>query len=242
MNLKELNFDLFYKRWALIASIVHGVCLILVIFLNGPAVFWGITSLLLFSIYIVKMAYHIPSLPLWVGYANWVSIFRLICILCLFSFHPNVKEIYLFWGFLGAILLDGVDGFLARRFNQASRVGEILDMEIDAFMVLVLSWMHFNQENTHWSILIPGSLKYIHEIVVYFVPAKEKEIIPKRVRSTIAVIFFLTLLIPFITKQYFALIILYISGVLIIISFCLSFYGKIVPQENSFDNFIKRKS
>tara|TARA_Y100000310_G_scaffold344366_1_gene456790 strand:- start:509 stop:1237 length:729 start_codon:yes stop_codon:yes gene_type:complete len=241
MNLKELDFDQFYKRWALIASIMHGVCLILVIFFYAQTMIWGITSLLLFGIYIVKMAYHIPSLPLWFGYANWVSILRLMCVLCLFFFHPFIKDIYLFWGFLGAILLDGVDGFLARRFKQASRVGEILDMEIDAFMVLILSWIHFNQGNTHWSILIPGFFKYIYEIVVYLAPGEEKEILPKRVRSTIAVIFFLTLLIPFITDQYFGHIMLYISGVLILISFCLSFYGRIVPQENSFDSYIKRK-
>ena len=228
MNLKELNFDQFYKRWALIASIMHGVCLILVIFLNVPTVFWAIPSLLLFGIYIVKMTYHIPSLPLWVGYANWVSILRLVGVLCLFSLHNYIKDIYLFWGFLAAILMDGVDGYLARRYNQSSRVGGILDMEIDAFLVLVLSYIQIEKGNIPDWIIIPGGFRFIYIWMILFIPqSTAKEMIPKLVRATIAVIFFFALIIPFVTEHWLITSLINISGILILISFGASFCSTI---------------
>ncbi|MBB3935707.1 CDP-alcohol phosphatidyltransferase family protein [Aureimonas phyllosphaerae] len=39
---------------------------------------------------------------------------------------------------LFALALDGVDGFLARRSGLASRFGERFDMEVDAFLILIL--------------------------------------------------------------------------------------------------------
>jgi phosphatidylglycerophosphate synthase len=44
-----------------------------------------------------------------------------------------------------AVVLDGVDGWLARRSRMASAFGSRLDMEVDAFLILVLSvlvWRH----------------------------------------------------------------------------------------------------
>jgi phosphatidylglycerophosphate synthase len=39
-----------------------------------------------------------------------------------------------------ALLLDAVDGRVARRTGSVSRVGARFDMEVDAFLILVLSW------------------------------------------------------------------------------------------------------
>src|SRR5665213_1382811 len=38
-----------------------------------------------------------------------------------------------------ALLLDGVDGWVARRTNSASELGGRFDMEVDAFLLLALS-------------------------------------------------------------------------------------------------------
>ncbi len=40
---------------------------------------------------------------------------------------------------VAALVLDGVDGFLARRYGQTSRFGARFDMEVDALLLLVLS-------------------------------------------------------------------------------------------------------
>ena len=48
------------------------------------------------------------------------------------------------WGLLAAGVTDGLDGFIAKWFNQASRLGAILDPVADKFLmlatVLVLTW------------------------------------------------------------------------------------------------------
>lgn len=56
-------------------------------------------------------------------------------------------EAHLQWALVGAALfalaLDGVDGWLARRTKLASRFGERLDMEVDAYLILILCALAF---------------------------------------------------------------------------------------------------
>lgn len=58
-----------------------------------------------------------------------------------------------------ALLLDGVDGQVARRRNVASEFGARFDMELDAFLLLVLSW-HVAGQLGSWVLLI-GLARYL---------------------------------------------------------------------------------
>ena len=58
-----------------------------------------------------------------------------------------------------ALLLDGVDGQVARRRNVVSEFGARFDMELDAFLLLVLSWYVAGQLGT-WVLLI-GLARYL---------------------------------------------------------------------------------
>lgn len=225
MNLNNTNFDVFYRQWVLLSSITYFIGISLA-FSTGNLCFLVVFVSLLFGIYLIKIIYHLPSLPLIYGYANWVSIIRFLCILITFYLHPYLKNNYLLIIFTFSILLDGVDGFLARKFRHETHQGAILDMEIDALLVLLLAYIHIsNNRITQW-ILIPASFRYIYAWILLFQPfnnAKEK--VPKFVRATIAVIFFLALLTPFTNMSIkLSHIIVNISGVLIMLSFGVSYY------------------
>ncbi len=58
-------------------------------------------------------------------------------------------------------LLDGVDGFLARRAGLSSDFGARFDMETDAFFILVLSALVWATGNAGPWILTAGSLRYL---------------------------------------------------------------------------------
>jgi phosphatidylglycerophosphate synthase len=58
-----------------------------------------------------------------------------------------------------AIVLDGVDGWVARRTGTASAFGARFDMEVDAFLILVLS-VHVAGGAGGWVLLI-GAARYL---------------------------------------------------------------------------------
>lgn len=218
-------FYKFYTLWAISAAVINLLGLAFAV-LYGSNIPWIIGSIILFTFYVLRLNSYVLEMPLIIGYANWVSLLRLVIILVLFSTYPSLNNTELFVFFLIAICLDGVDGYLAKRFGQTSEAGEKFDMEIDAFLVFALSWIHVDLKHLTWFILIPGGLKYVYEIVLFWLPKKRKEVIPKIVRSTIAVSFFLSLLIPFVTEASSFIFITYISGTLIICSFVISFFGQ----------------
>jgi len=232
MNQMVYNFNTFYRRWALLISITNLTGVFLSYFFE-LRVIWIVGVLLTFSHFLLKMTSFLEKMPLILGYANWVSITRLISVILLFIFYERIDVLILFSIFLGTILLDGVDGYLARKYNHVSQVGGVLDMETDAQLVLVISWIHVDMQSIGWWLLIPGGFRYFYEILFSWKKEWKEEILPKKIRATIAVTFFITLLIPFITNEPTFIFLLYISGVLIFLSFFIS----ILHQSN----FIKLK-
>jgi len=77
------------------------------------------------------------------GRASQVTLARsgLVAILVAALLQPTLYQELAWWlsGLaLAALLLDGVDGWLARRFAEVSNFGARFDMEVDAALVLVL--------------------------------------------------------------------------------------------------------
>lgn len=62
-----------------------------------------------------------------------------------------------------ALMLDGVDGAVARRTDSASQVGAVLDAETDAVMMLTLSVIAAHQVGL-W-IVLAGGLRYVFGVV-----------------------------------------------------------------------------
>lgn len=60
-----------------------------------------------------------------------------------------------------AALLDGVDGWLARRSRLTSRFGARFDLEIDALLILVLSLVVWRMDRAGAWILASGAMRYL---------------------------------------------------------------------------------
>ncbi|WP_082479781.1 MULTISPECIES: CDP-alcohol phosphatidyltransferase family protein [unclassified Rhizobium] len=104
------------------------------------------------------------------GWANLVTSLRagmisLVCAIVLSSgaFGEQQNE-NLIWATAAtvmlALLLDGVDGYLARRYRQESAFGARFDMELDAFLILVLSVAALVLEKAGPWVLLIGLLRY----------------------------------------------------------------------------------
>jgi phosphatidylglycerophosphate synthase len=86
-----------------------------------------------------------------------------------------------------ALLLDGVDGSLARRSGLSSAFGARFDMEVDAFLVLVLAALVLATGRAGAWVLGLGGLRYLWVAGGLLVPALGAELPPSRRRRFICV-------------------------------------------------------
>jgi len=73
---------------------------------------------------------------------------------------PTVAWIAVWLG-LGATLLDGADGWLARRTGMLSRFGARFDMEVDALLIQVLAILVWRHGKAGAWVLFSGLLRYL---------------------------------------------------------------------------------
>jgi phosphatidylglycerophosphate synthase len=99
------------------------------------------------------------------------------------------------------LLLDGVDGFVARRGGLASRFGARFDMEIDAISVLVFTLLLLRAGQAGSWVLAIGLARYIFVGVGWLWPPLARELPQSLRRKTICVVTVTALLValmPFV--------------------------------------------
>jgi len=105
------------------------------------------------------------------GPANAVTAGRLLLLLLLLGFAHRFSSLVLAVGFLSALLLDIVDGFVARRGGHASPFGASFDMEVDAVLILFVGYLLWLRGGHGLWVLIPGLLRYVYVLVLVLVPS-----------------------------------------------------------------------
>jgi len=83
-----------------------------------------------------------------------------------------------------ALVLDGVDGFVARRTGTATALGARFDMEIDAFLILVLSV--FVGAQVGWWVMAIGLARYAFVIAGWILPWMRGGLPPRPWRKVVA--------------------------------------------------------
>ncbi|SOE07916.1 CDP-alcohol phosphatidyltransferase family protein [Streptomyces sp. Ag109_G2-15] len=83
-----------------------------------------------------------------------------------------------------ALLLDGVDGKVARRTGTSSALGARFDMEVDAFLILVLS-VYVSMQLGPWVLLI-GGMRYAFVAAARVAPWLKAPLPPSFARKTVA--------------------------------------------------------
>jgi phosphatidylglycerophosphate synthase len=109
------------------------------------------------------------------GIANAISALRLVGVLWLATLGSNASAVVVGPFVLSLMLLDGLDGFLARRLSTASPFGAHFDVEADALLVLVLGLMLWQRERLGAWILWPGLLRYGYVVLLGLVPGRGQE-------------------------------------------------------------------
>ncbi|MFJ9538496.1 CDP-alcohol phosphatidyltransferase family protein [Streptomyces sp. NPDC101225] len=83
-----------------------------------------------------------------------------------------------------ALILDGVDGKVARATGTSTPLGARFDMEVDAFLILVLS-VYVSMEFGPWVLMI-GAMRYAFVAAARVCPWLNAELPPSMARKTVA--------------------------------------------------------
>jgi phosphatidylglycerophosphate synthase len=83
-----------------------------------------------------------------------------------------------------ALVLDGVDGAIARRTDTVTALGARFDMEVDAFLILVLS-VFVAEMLGPWTLLI-GAARYLSAVAGWLVPWLRRPVPPRFWRKVVA--------------------------------------------------------
>jgi phosphatidylglycerophosphate synthase len=108
-----------------------------------------------------------------------------------------------------AAILDGVDGWLARRTNTASRFGARFDMETDALLILTLAALTWQFGKAGIWVLLSGALRYVFVLASLGLPWLQAPLPPSFRRKAMAVLQTVALLVamaPFVPGAASALI------------------------------------
>lgn len=153
------------------------------------------------------------------GPANTVTSLRLVLIFVLMAASSIFSHALL--AFLGVVTLlaDGIDGYLARRFQTSSFFGGYYDMETDAYFVLSMSTVLYITGLTGGWILWIGLTRYVFVLIKSFI--KEKKQIQTRsyLGQCIAVFLMASLLAGLLIPKTIYLPLIVLAGAMVLFSF-----------------------
>ena len=89
---------------------------------------------------------------------------------------------------LMATMMDGVDGWMARRIRMESAFGARFDMEIDALLILALALLAWRHGKAGAWVIASGVMRYVFVVFGWLMPWLERPLFPSVRRQTICVI------------------------------------------------------
>jgi phosphatidylglycerophosphate synthase len=104
---------------------------------------------------------------------------------------------------IAVTVMDGVDGWVARRTRMSSAFGARFDMEVDSLLILVLSILAWQYEKAGGWVMLSGLLRYVFVLAGWVWPWMERPLEPSRRRQTVCVVQVTALIVvvePFVPR------------------------------------------
>lgn len=128
---------------------------------------YGLQLTVLTAVFLVILAVAVARTG-WSGHFGWanaVTLFRSALILSVLAAYGGTWPATAAWVFcviaLIALLLDGLDGKIARARRESSGFGARFDMEVDAAFLMGLTILAANQDKAGWWFLLAGLYRYL---------------------------------------------------------------------------------
>ena len=157
-------------------------------------------------------------------YAHQLTLIRLLLLCYAAARLPDIEAMTLLLLFAGNVILDVVDGYIARKLDQATHFGMVFDREVDGVYVLIASLYFYLVAGIPAWILVPGLLPYGYRLIAWALgnPSISGK---KRPRAAfLAGVNFVLILVAVWLTGDARFIVLVISTAIVTISFLVSFW------------------
>jgi phosphatidylglycerophosphate synthase len=126
------------------------------------------------------------------GAANRITLLRVALLALVAGSYGEVPGAALCWAIIGvtttALILDGFDGFVARKSQTHSAFGARFDMETDAATILVLAVLCWQFGKAGSWIIAAGAMRYVFVGAARLLPWMRRTLPPSRRRQTICIL------------------------------------------------------
>jgi len=122
------------------------------------------------------------------------------------------------------LCLDGLDGYLARKFNTDSEIGGHFDMEVDAFFVLILGIFLLEVSRDLWWVLSIGLWRYIYVLALSLLKVQTGQEPVSYAKKAATVLALGSMIWAMFFLNYWSWLALLISALVISLSFIHSLY------------------
>lgn len=133
------------------------------------------------------------------GLANTVTLTRVMLTALLLGFAFETVTIEALWCCVVvatlALVLDGVDGWLARRYSESNGFGARFDMETDAALMLVLALLVWLLDRAGAWIVLAGAMRYLFVGASLVVPRLGRPLPPSMRRKTACIVQLIALVV-----------------------------------------------
>ena len=183
-----------HDRWRVAAELIAGLAPLVTV--AGATAWWFdlaagylLRAVGLYGLVGILILRHLPATRpgRGLGAANRITLCRATLILSVAALvpQPQVLNDAGYWWIIGvttaAMLLDGVDGRVARRTGTATALGARLDMELDSFLMLVLAALVWRSGRVDPWVLLLGLPRYLFVVAGWVWPWLRAPL-PERVR------------------------------------------------------------
>lgn len=201
---------------ATLSGLLAGTAIVAVLVSFQLPVGWDFVASVILSLALMfaLVIYGLPAHPhRRFGYANLVTAFRASLVSLTGATVIFVEGLsgtgFALWTLVGVVLfalaLDGVDGYLARRYGQESLFGARFDMEVDSLLILVLSLAAALLDKAGLWVLLIGLMRYGFVAAGLLLPNLNGELFPSFRRKLVCVLQIVALciiLVPFVVPPY----------------------------------------
>ena len=158
------------------------------------------------------------------GVANSITLGRLTLLILATLLYQEINPIIYGLAILLVIIADGIDGYYARKLNEESAFGAAFDMETDAFMAALVTTVISIYLGVGVWLLVAGFLRYMFVLLVKILGWHDLGTPHMPGAKLLAVLFFISLLLPFLLPLEYAKWGLMTGAMLV----CFSFLREIV--------------
>ena len=210
------------ERWNIVHSSVLLLSSLEIILLRATSIM-TVSALCSFLWFMKENALMVKSSHGQLNYANITTFIRFCLTLLISFFYTALSSSAIAITALVAILMDGLDGHLARRFKSSSTSGSYFDKETDAFYVCVMCSVIYLKGYLGTWILMIGFMRYAYVLLLFLLNISQKNDPSTRFAQVVAGILFCALITPFVMTENIYLPCILLSSLFLIISFSRSF-------------------